>query len=427
MSIALVDCNNFFVSCERIFEPKLNNHPVVVLSNNDGCVVSRSQEVKDIGIKMGTPMFKIKDLIKLHDVKVFSSNFELYTDISRRVMSILFSHSYNVEISSIDEGYLDFNMFDISTHTQRAIKLREQIARWVWIPVSVGIGNNKTEAKIATHIAKKNKQYNGVCNLNELPEEEVINYYKSIPINDVWGIGRQSTVKLNLIGVNSIYDFISLDDNWVRLHFDKPLYFTFKELRGEKVDNSLGSTLVDRKSVSMSRTFHKEIEDINLIYAFLSKFVENNCKILRESSLYTNDLTIYLSTNKHSKNEYYQFILKRIKLSEHTEDPIYILKEIKEYIYSLKGNGLKYKRLGIVFNNLCSNKDMTLNLFEKETEVKKHNNIMQSIDSINSKWKNGIKLGSTYVSEFDKYTDCKESLSNRYTTNWNELLSVSVF
>ncbi len=261
MSIALVDCNNFFVSCERIFNPSLRSKPVLVVSGNGGCVVARSKEVKELGIKVGEPLFKIKDIVKLHNIEVYNANFELYTDISRRVMSILYEYSYDVEITSIDEGYLDFNQFQIDTHTLRAHNIKNTILKWVGIPVSVGIGDNRTQAKVATHIAKKESQFNGVCNLNELEYSQIEEYFKRFEVGDIWGIGRQSAMKLNLLGVRTMYDFISLDEKWVFKNFDKPLYITYKEMKGEKVDNMLSHYVNDRKSVSMSRSFNNNINN----------------------------------------------------------------------------------------------------------------------------------------------------------------------
>jgi DNA polymerase V len=195
-AIALVDCNNFFVSCERVFRPDLEGKPVVVLSNNDGCVVSRSQEVKDLGMKMAVPWYQMKDMARRHGIVAFSSNYELYADLSNRVMSLLAQFSPDQEVYSIDESFLDLSGIPVD-HTQYAQQMRETIRRCVGIPVCVGVAPSKTLAKLANHIAKKNAHFDGVCDFNALAEKELDDQFAAIDVREVWGVGRRSTGRLN--------------------------------------------------------------------------------------------------------------------------------------------------------------------------------------------------------------------------------------
>ncbi len=211
---ALVDCNNFFVSCERVFQPNLEKRPVMVLSSNDGCVVARSQEVKDLGIRMGQPAFQVRDLILEHDIRVFSSNFNLYSDMSHRIMSILSNESPQVEIYSVDEAFLDFSGFELSELAAQGHKMRDQVRQWTGIPISVGFGPTKTLAKIANHVAKKNPKIHGVFDLMMYPDpDQVLN---SISVEDIWGVGRRYSKMLRSFGIFTAYDLKQTPLSWVR-------------------------------------------------------------------------------------------------------------------------------------------------------------------------------------------------------------------
>ena len=249
---ALVDCNNFFVSCERVFNPKLESKPVVVLSNNDGCVVSRSNEAKALEIKMGSPFFKLKEFFKQNDVTAFSSNYSLYGNMSQRVMSILSKFSPNIEIYSIDEAFLDFSGFNYHNLENYAREIKRVVYQWTGIPVSVGVGKTKTLAKIATHIAKKNNQFNGVYIINK--EEEINSFLKNIPVDEVWGIGRRFNKKLLVNNINTVYKLKNADQQWIKKNFGVVGLRTVKELNGLSCI-SLESVAKNKKGITSSRSF----------------------------------------------------------------------------------------------------------------------------------------------------------------------------
>ena len=225
--IALVDCNNFYVSCERVFCPKINNKPVVILSNNDGCIISRSNEAKKLGLKMGEPFFKKRDFIKENKVHVFSTNLTLYNDFSNRVMSILLDLNSKVEIYSIDEAFIDFSKK--SDHLKYAYKLKHKIKKWTGIPVSIGIANNKTLAKMANVIAKRNT-FEGIFKIDDIDKHNM--FLKDFPVSDIWGIGEKYTNKLNSFGINFAYQLMECNDSWLKANFPLTMLRIVLELRG---------------------------------------------------------------------------------------------------------------------------------------------------------------------------------------------------
>ena len=231
-SIALIDVNNFYVSCERVFNPKLKNKPVVVLSNNDGCAVARSNEVKALGVAMGAPWFKLKDLAKQHGIIALSSNYALYADMSNRVMSILRQFSPDQEVYSIDESFLDLTHFQHKQHTRYCQKLRKRILQWTGLPVCVGIGSTKTLAKLANHCAKKRPIFEGVCDFNTMHLNDLENLLSQIEVGEIWGVGRKLAPKLQAMGINSVLDLKRADANQLRKQFSVVMQKTIHELNG---------------------------------------------------------------------------------------------------------------------------------------------------------------------------------------------------
>jgi len=231
-SIALIDVNNFYVSCERVFNPKLENKPVVVLSNNDGCAISRSNEAKELGIKMGTPWFKFKEFAKQENVTALSSNYTLYLDMSHRVMTLLSKFSPDQEIYSVDESFLDLSSFKSKDLIKYGQQIKTKIKQWTGLPVSIGIGSTKTLSKLANHIAKKNPSFKGVCNLNVMDEDTLETWMSHFPVTDVWGVGRSLAPKLNQLGIMSILDLKHADPDYIRQQFSIVLEKTVRELNG---------------------------------------------------------------------------------------------------------------------------------------------------------------------------------------------------
>ena len=268
-SIALIDCNNFYASCERIFNPRLIGKPIVVLSNNDGCIITRSAEAKELGIKMGEPYFKAKKIIDKNNVRVFSSNYSLYGDISQRVMETLARFASDVEIYSIDEAFLGLNGFENYELSKYCQYIRRTIKKWVGIPVSIGVSTTKTLSKIANNLAKKNKEYDGVCILKSW--FDINEALKLTPIEDVWGIGRRLSVFLKKYKINTAYDFTQLDKGWIRKNMGVVGEKTFLELCGVSCIE-LELIPSDKKSCCVSRSFSKPVEKIDDLEESVSSY-----------------------------------------------------------------------------------------------------------------------------------------------------------
>lgn len=299
--IGLIDCNNFYASCERVFDPNLRGKPIIVLSNNDGCVIARSNEAKALGFKMGDPLFKVKDLVLKGNVTVCSSNFPLYGDLSRRVMNVIREEVSAIEVYSIDECFVRFAPGD--DFEEQAHAIRKAVLKGVGIPVSIGMAPTKTLAKIANHIAKKKTSLGGVLMIEE--DEEIRDVLRTHPIDDVWGIGRQSTRKLLSAGVETAYDFTNRDPKWVRRHFTIVGLDTWYELRGTpRIDFNTRATT---KSISRGRTFRTEVTDFQTMYEVLLEFGDILTTEMDKRGFSTTRVTLFLRTNpfREEQEQYY--------------------------------------------------------------------------------------------------------------------------
>lgn len=294
-SIALIDCNNFYVSCERLFRPDLLNRPVVVLSNNDGCAVSRSQEAKALGIKMGGPIFEVADLVKKHNIAVFSSNYALYADLSNRVMSILAEYSPVHEVYSIDESFLDLTGFDDIVARTKA--MRQKVMTDTGIPVCVGVGPSKTLAKLANFMAKRHPRSAGVFNFNLLSSSQVDSVLKNLPVEEVWGIGRKLTASLSTYGINTVLQLRDSDVASLRNKFGVVMEKTIRELRGEACIE-LDEVAPAKKQIISSRSFGKNVTAIEDIQDALTHFVSNAARKLREQGSIAGMLQVFIQTNR---------------------------------------------------------------------------------------------------------------------------------
>ena len=295
---ALADCNNFFASCERVFRPELNGKPVIVLSNNDGCAVARSNEAKALGIKMGDPLFKIRDIVEKNHVHVFSGNFALYGDMSRRVQEVLRNYSPSVEVYSIDEAFLDLDGIDVDFD-----KYAKEISRECWkqtsIPVSVGIAPTKTLAKIASKLCKKYPKLRGGCYMHRLQDIEKV--LKKFPAEDVWGIGRRMMRKLEAMGVRTAWDYVSLPETTVRMLFHLPGYRTWKELKGIPCI-ALEDMIEPRQTICVSRSFSKEITTLQELSEQVANFAESAVTKLRGQNSIALEMVVFAMTNRFKEN-----------------------------------------------------------------------------------------------------------------------------
>ena len=416
---ALIDCNNFYVSCERVFNPKLNKKPVVVLSNNDGCAISRSNKAKALGIPMGAPAFKYEKVFRENNVEVFSSNFPLYGDMSNRVMSILSKFTPNIEIYSIDEAFLKFDGFENYDLHCYCEEIKKTVLKWTGIPVSIGIAPTKALAKVANRISKKfPNQTKGVHLINS--EEKRIKALKWLKIQDVWGIGFRHFERLKKYKVNNAYDFILLPDNWVRKKMSVVGLRLKKELEGKSVLD-LEEVRSPKKAIATTRSFEGTITDYEKIKERISTFAICCAEKLRSQNSNCNSIYVFVRSNKFQKNktQYRNGILMTIPFSTNSNMVIsrYAIKGLKKIFRE----GVNYKKAGTILMGLDSCDNHQLNLFENENP--KHKYLMETIDYIQkTEGQSKIKLASQDLRK--RWKMKQEKLSPNYTCKVNDIIKV---
>ena len=408
-SIALIDCNAFYASCERLFNPKLIGQPVVVLSNNDGCIITRSTEAKDLGIKMGEPYFKAKNIIEKNNVKVFSSNYSLYGDISQRVMEILSSFSPNMEIYSIDEAFLDLSSIRNEHLLDHGYKIRNTILRWTGIPTSIGIATTKTLSKAANYIAKKEKS--GVVDL--INSKQTDKLLSSIKINDVWGVGRQLTKFYIKSGVSTAYDLKNMHNGWIKKNTNVLGSRTAMELKGIPCV-SLEPHQEKRKSCSVSRSFAKKVTKLE----DLSEAVITHClsaaEKIRSDNQTVKKITIFIRTSPFQINKNYYADSKTIDLPIRTNDSITLVKKSLIALKSIYKKGYLYQKTGIVFSNLKDIDVYNKNLFSTINNEEKRTKLMKAIDYTNFKYgRNALSIAQV---GFKKKINTKQQHSSKIDT-----------
>ena len=416
-SIALIDCNNFYASCERIFNPKLMHKPIVVLSNNDGCIITRSAEAKKLGIKMGEPYFKAKKIIDQNNVKVFSSNYSLYGDISQRVMETLAKFASEVEIYSIDEAFLALNGFENYELNTYCSYIRRTIKQWIGIPVSIGVSSTKTLSKIANNLAKKNEEYQGVCILKTW--FDISEGLKLTDIGSVWGIGRRLTNFLNKYNVNTAYDFIQLDRGWVRKNMGVVGEKTFLELCGVScIEMDLVPS--DKKSCCVSRSFSKPIETLYDLEESVSTYGSRVAEKIREERLVAESMSVFVLTNYFNRKEKQYSNSIKLQLPYPTNDSIKIVKRSLEGIRKIYRKGYRYKKAGVILYGL-TNANKTRGLLDNDRE--NSDVIMSTLDRINHRYGSStIRLASEGITK--SWRMKREKVSPCYTTRFNELVKV---
>jgi len=379
--IALVDCNSFYVSCERLFNPSINKKPVVVLSSNDGCVISRSTEAKILGIKMGEPYFKVKKIVKENDVKTFSTNFSLYGDISRRVMKTLKQFSPQMEIYSIDEAFLDLSSLKNENLLEHGYKIRETVLKWTGIPTSIGIATTKTLSKAANYIAKKEKS--GVINL--INSKKIDNLLSGIKINEVWGVGRQLTKFYIKNGINTAYDLKNIHNSWIKKNTSVFGSRTAMELRGLSCV-SLEPREEKRKNCSVSRSFGRKVTTLDELSEAITTHCLNAAEKIRLDGQTVKKITVYIRTSPFQiKNNYYANS-KDIDLPIRTNDSIMLIKQALDGLKSIYKKGYRYQKTGIVFSGLKNADTYNKNLFSEVNNDEKRIKLMKAIDYTNIKY-----------------------------------------
>ena len=415
--IALIDCNSFYVSCERLFNPKISSKPVVVLSNNDGCVISRSIEAKRLGIKMGEPYFKVKELVKKNKVHIFSSNYALYGDISRRVMKTLKSFSDKIEIYSIDEAFVDLSHIKEEEVENYGKEIRKRILRWTGIPTSVGIANTKTLSKVANHIAKKNKT--GVVCLAKDIDDHLKNFY----VSDIWGVGKQLSKLYEKNGITTAYQLKNISNSWVKKSTNVLGARTVMELRGIPcVDFEVEE--LKRKSCCVSRSFGKKVESLNKLKESITTHCLNAAEKIRNDEQTTKSITVYIRTSPFDKNKKYYSNSITIDLPIATNNSLELVKTALKSLNRIYKYGYFYQKAGIILSKLRDVRENEFNLLTPIME-KKSKTLMKAIDFTNAKYgRNAITIAQAGINNSWKMR--REHSSKIDTASFDSLPKISV-
>tara|TARA_B100000579_G_scaffold435670_1_gene459534 strand:+ start:474 stop:1751 length:1278 start_codon:yes stop_codon:yes gene_type:complete len=418
--IALVDCNSFYVSCERLFNPSIDKKPVVVLSNNDGCVISRSTEAKSLGIKMGEPYFKVERIVKKNDVKIFSSNYSLYGDISRRVMKTLKQFSPQIEIYSIDEAFLNLSTINNENLIEYGNKIRATILKWTGIPTSIGIATTKTLSKAANHIAKKEKS--GVVNF--INSEQIDKFLAEIKINDVWGVGRQLTKLYIKNGIGSAYQLKNVSNSWIKKNTNVFGARTAMELKGVSCI-SLEPHQEKRKNCCVSRSFGKKVTKLEELKESISTHCLNAAEKIRIDNQTTKKITVFIRTSPFQNMKFYYANTKSIDLPIRTNDSIELVKKALLALESIYKEGYRYQKTGIILSNLKSVDVYKKNLFSKINSEEKRTSLMKAIDYTNAKY--GKNVLSIVQAGLKKKWNIKRQHSSKIdTASFNLLPTIRI-
>ncbi len=415
--LALVDCNNFYASCERLFRPQLEGKPIVVLSNNDGCVIARSNEAKALGIPMGAPEFKYRQQMKQQDINVFSSNFPLYGDLSARVMNVLEKLSPHLEIYSIDEAFADmrgFNNFDLYRH---GLEIRQTVLQWTGIPVSIGFGNTKTLSKIANRVAKKSSKSKGVFVFES--QKQIDSVLKKIEIGDVWGIGRKWSASLKHSGIHSAYDLAQADGTWIRRKYSVVLQRTARELNGNNCISV--EDLPEKKQLLISRSFKERVTNYEQLQSLVSGYIGRACEKLRKQGSVAKSITLFIRTSPFSDKASYSNSIP-LRLNQYTADTATFIKMGRYGLEKIYKDGYEYQKAGIMLFDIIPDHLQQLCLFQAEKYDADARKRMELIDHINGKFgRQTMRIASESKKRW--YMN-QNYLSPRYTTCWDELLEV---
>jgi DNA polymerase V len=396
--IGIVDCNNFYVSCERVFNPISIGRPTVVLSNNDGCVIARSQEAKDLGIKMGEPFFQKRDFMDEHRFCVYSSNYNLYGDMSDRVMTTIKKYANEVEVYSIDECFVDFSNIPDEELEDRLHLIRNEVKRLTGIPVSIGVGPNKTLAKLTSHIAKKQPSYDGICSYWTLHNIGELLY--TISVDDVWGIGRKWSKKLKGIGVNTVGQFIMVSDPIVRKMMNVNGLKTKMELTGQYC-HPVQKIPKLKRNVASTRSFGQDIDSFDQVAEAMYSYIKSGVKKLIDNEISPNRATIFLAGNIHKGQKHYTS--RQVTLQRQTRSVDEIWSQIFPHLRSMFSATKKYKKCGIIFNDLMPESIQQGSLFSSSYQT------IQPPSNVEKKW----EMRQEYISQ-------------KFTTSWDEIPAVFV-
>ncbi len=418
---ALVDCNNFYASCERVFNPSLNEKPIVVLSNNDGCVIARSQEAKDLGIAMGVPAFQIEPLIKTNGVEVYSSNYTLYGDMSQRVMKCLSQFAPEVEIYSIDECFLNLSgmeHFDLKAYGAKVVQTTTQNTG---IPVSMGIAPTKTLAKLANRFSKKNKGYKGVCLIDT--EEKRIKALRLTDVGDIWGIGRQTAQKLYKAGVKTAYDYTQMPRAWVRKNLTVVGERTWCELLGESCID-METIPPDKKQICTSRSFGNMVEDLPTLSEAVATYAATCVRKLRKQKSCAVSLMVFIHTNNFRADlpQYYRNSVVLLPVA--TSSTIEIVHYARQELERIYKKGFQYKKAGVIILEIVPENAVQGNLFDN-VDREKQKRLMNATDKITDRFGRN-KLILAAQGDGKRWKLRQEKLSRSYTTNIKDIIHIKL-
>ena len=421
--IALVDCNSFYASCETIFKPDLSKKPIVVLSNNDGCVIARSSEAKKLGIKMGVPFFEIKQIIKKYPVHVFSSNYSLYGNISSRVMGVLKEHCDRLEVYSIDEAFLILNKYSERSFVSRAEGIKKIIRKWIGIPVSIGIANNKTLSKVANHLAKKDELGTQVVELLDRRQIEIA--LKVLEVGDIWGIGSRISKFLQSNSIQTAYDLYSSDPRWVRQHLGVVGERTYRELHGEMCFPIIENPEA-KKQCRVSRSFESYVENFKELEQRIISYATRASEKIRSDQLQAKRITVFIRSNKFNKKTQPYYGDKTYSFISPTNDLFEIVRLAVEALSSIYRPGIKYKKAGVLLSDLSSEGIYNRDLFfqRSEKDLLKKMKVNRVFDRLNSRYGSGtICIAKENYEKF--YLTRRKNLSPAYTSSFYELPTVN--
>lgn len=416
---ALVDCNNFYASCERVFNPKLEGRPVIVLSNNDGCAIARSNEAKALGIKMGAPFFKIKDIVERHKVQVFSANFSLYGDLSRRVMATLDTFSPEVEIYSVDEAFINLTGFDCHDFDSYGRHIKATVKQWTGIPVSVGIAETKTLAKVAGEFAKKSPKANGVLDLTKSKYQELALH--RLPVYEVWGVGRKISEKLNKKGITTALQLRDADDDYILRTFNVCLLRTVLELRGISC-LQLELEAKPNKTIACTRSFAELTSDKTFLEQAVSSYTARASERLREQKLATKKLLVFIQTNRFRKSEPQYSRSAEVTLPIATDATPQLIHYARKGLDKIYRPEYRYHKAGVIMLDLIPASEIQTGLFDC-VDREKSDRLMITLDRVNQIYgSNTLKYGAEGMGK--RWRMKQEKLTPRYTTNWQELVEI---
>ena len=418
---ALVDVNNFYVSCERVFQPKLEGLPMVVLSNNDGCAVARSAEVKALGIKTGTPWFQMEEIAKKHGIQAYSSNYTLYGDMSNRVVQVLRTFTPNLEVYSIDESFLRIETLlkSYSSPGDLGQTIKEKIKVTTGLPVCVGMGESKTLAKLANYLAKKHPQFAGVCDISRMPKEELYQWMTETPVGEVWGIGRQIAKRLQAMKIQTVFDLLQASPQLMRQQFGVVMERLCYELRGVSC-LQLEEIAPAKQQIVSSRSFGQLVTSLTALTESVATHTARGAEKLRGQHSVTGALTIFIQTNPFKQNEpqHHQSIL--VPLSDPTDNTLTLITAAIAGLKQIYQSGFRYKKAGVIFSLLADKPTVQQSLFYDIDVKGKSAGLMKALDLINSRFGNAV-IRSAATGTTQAWQMRSDKRSPNYTTRWDEL------